>query len=87
MLVLISVEASSNTKKKFIDSCSWYKIPVYIFGEKERLGHCMGKELRASLAIMDEGFANAIMKQLSLLQQEDQQKQEVNGGNETEWQK
>ena len=75
-LVLISKEASDNTKKKFIDSCSWYKVPIYLFGDKERLGHSMGKQLRASLAIMDEGLANAIVKQFTLLKHEDQRRQE-----------
>ena len=75
-LVLISEEASDNTKKKFIDSCSWYQIPIYLFGEKERLGHSMGKQLRASLAIMDEGLAVAIVKQFTLLKHEDQRRQE-----------
>ena len=41
-LVLVSEESSENTKKKFIDSCSWYKIPIYLFGEKERLRYFGG---------------------------------------------
>ena len=75
-LVLVSEEASNNTKKKFIDSCSWYRIPIYLFGEKERLGHSMGKQFRASLAIMDEGLADAIVKQFTLLKHEDQRRHE-----------
>ena len=32
--------------------------------DKDTLGHAMGKEFRASLAILDEGFAKEIMKQM-----------------------
>ena len=31
---------------------------------KDTLGHAMGKEFRASLAILDEGFADGILKEL-----------------------
>ena len=33
-------------------------------GDKDTLGHAMGKEFRASLAILDEGFADGILKEL-----------------------
>ena len=38
--------------------------PIYIYGDKDTLGHAMGKEFRASLAILDEGFADGIQKEL-----------------------
>ena len=73
-LVLISEEASANTKKKFIDSATYYSVPVYLFGGKDELGHAMGKEFRASLAITESGLAKAIMKQLEILGHEDQRR-------------
>lgn len=63
-LVVIAQDASDNTKKLFQDKCSFYKIPIIVFGTKEELGHAIGKEYRASLAILDTGFAEAIMKNL-----------------------
>ena len=42
-LVIVSEEASDNTKKMFENSCAYYKVPVYQFGMKEELGHAMGK--------------------------------------------
>ena len=63
-LVIVAENASDNTKKMFRNMCTYYKVPLYFFGEKEELGHAMGKEIRASLAILDVGFANAIEKQL-----------------------
>jgi ribosomal protein L7Ae-like RNA K-turn-binding protein len=62
-LVIVAEDSSDNTKKKFRDMCEFYKVPIYFHGDKNTLGHAMGKEFRASLAILDEGFANGIQKQ------------------------
>lgn len=63
-LVIVSSAASENTKKKFRNMCDYYRVPVYFFGEKEELGHAIGKEFRASLAVLDEGLAKAIEKNI-----------------------
>ncbi|MCI8750363.1 MAG: ribosomal L7Ae/L30e/S12e/Gadd45 family protein [Lachnospiraceae bacterium] len=63
-LVIVAEDASDNTKKKFKNMCEYYKIPVRIHGIKDELGHCIGKEFRASLAITDEGLAQAVMKKM-----------------------
>ncbi len=63
-LVIIAGDASANTKKKFQNMCDFYKVPIYFYGDKETLGHAMGKEIRASLAITDSGFAKSISKYL-----------------------
>lgn len=63
-LVIVSKEASDNTKKMFTDMCSFYEVPLYFYGTKEELGHCMGKEFRASVAVTDEGFAKSIIDRL-----------------------
>ncbi len=63
-LVLVADDASLNTKKKFRDMCGFYQVPIYFLSDKEQLGRAMGKEFRASLAVQDENFANAIIKEL-----------------------
>ena len=63
-LVVVAGDSSDNTKKKFRDMCEFYKVPIYFYGDKDTLGHAMGKEFRASLAILDEGFAKGIRKHL-----------------------
>ena len=63
-LVIVSDAASDNTKKMFRNMCSFYKVPMYTYGTKEDLGHSMGKQFRASLAVTDEGFAKSIEKRL-----------------------
>ena len=64
-LVFVAGDASDNTKKKFRNMCDFYKVPIYFYEDKDTLGHAMGKEFRASLAITDAGFAEGIMKQVN----------------------
>lgn len=63
-LVIVAGDASDNTKKKFQNMCDFYKVPIYFYKDKDTLGHAMGKEFRASLAVLDEGFAKGIRKQM-----------------------
>lgn len=63
-LVVAAEDASENTKKKFRNMCSFYQVPIYFYGDKESLGRAMGKEYRACLAVQDENFVKAIMKEL-----------------------
>ena len=63
-LVIVAADASDNTKKKFQNMCDFFKVPIYFYGDKDTLGHAMGKQFRASLAILDEGFAKGILKEL-----------------------
>ena len=59
-LVIVSEEASENTKKMFTNMCTYYKVPIYLFGTKDELGHAMGQEFRASLSVEDVGFAKSM---------------------------
>ena len=63
-LVIVSEEASENTKKHFTDMTSFYEVPIYLYGDKESLGRAIGKEFRASLAIVDENLAKAVETKL-----------------------
>jgi len=63
-LVIVSEDASDNTKKQFSDKCSYYEVPMIFFGDKESLGHAIGKDVRTSLAITDKGFAQSLRKNL-----------------------
>lgn len=59
-LVIIATDSSENTKKAYKDMTAFYKVPLYEILSKEKLGTCIGKMHRASLAVMDEGFAKKI---------------------------
>lgn len=62
VLVLVAGDASENTKKMFTNMCAFYKVPLRIYGTKETLGRAMGKEYRASIALLDRGFAGSVLK-------------------------
>lgn len=67
-LVIVACDASDNTKKMFENQCKHYQVPFYCWGLKEELGHAIGKEFRASIAITDQGFSDALLKQLDKLE-------------------
>lgn len=64
-LVIVAEDASENTKKMFRNMCEFYEVEIVFYGSKESLGHCIGKEFRASLAVIDESLANAVRKKLA----------------------
>ena len=63
-LIIVANDASDNTKKKFRNMCEFYEVPIYFYKDKDTLGHAMGKEMRASLAVLDEGLAKGILKHI-----------------------
>jgi ribosomal protein L7Ae-like RNA K-turn-binding protein len=67
-LVIVADDASDNTKKMFTNMCAFYKVPIYFYGNKETLGNAMGKEMRASVALLDEGFSSTIIKKIEMKQ-------------------
>lgn len=67
-LVIVAEDASDNTKKMFTNMCTYYNVPIYLFGDKDNLGHAIGKEFRASLAVFDKGLADAIERILKMMQ-------------------
>ncbi len=63
-LVIVSTDASDNTKKLFTDKCNYRDIPIYYYSEKEKLGKAIGKSMRTSIAVTDPGMAANIAKHL-----------------------
>lgn len=61
-LVVVANDASDNTKKKFRNSCEYYSVPILFLGSKKELGRMTGKEYRASIAVLDQGFADMIQR-------------------------
>ena len=68
--VIVSRDASENTAGKFRNKCEYYGVPMAVFGDKELLGHAIGKEVRTSIAITDNGFAKTLQKNLELEEQD-----------------
>lgn len=64
-LVIITSDASENTMKKITDKCNFFNVEKHVFGNREDLGHAIGKESRVVLAITDAGFAKKISELLN----------------------
>ena len=69
-LVVVAQDASDNTKKSFFNMTDFYHVPCYCYGSKEDLGRCIGKEFRASLAVIDENLAKAVENKLEMIKTE-----------------
>ena len=61
MLVIVAEDASENTRKLFTDKCSFYQVPLKLYGTREELGRAIGKDIRSSLAVTNEGLAQSII--------------------------
>lgn len=66
-LVIVACDASANTQKQFQDMATFRGIPIYRYGDKESLGHFVGKEFRASLAVINEQLARSIEDRLKMI--------------------
>lgn len=68
-LLILSVDASENTICKFQEMAKKYGINYICFGEKEKLGCCIGKSQRTVLSIRDEKTAAAFISKINQQQQ------------------
>ena len=63
--VIIAGDAQKNTVSTISNKCAFYNIPFEFYGNKDTLGHAIGKEERSCAAVTDQGFADSISKLLS----------------------
>jgi len=61
-LIIVSRDASDNTKRKFKDLCKYKGVDFRIFGEKILLGKYIGKDMRAVIGILDVEFSKQLIK-------------------------
>lgn len=66
-LVVVAGDASDNTKKMFQNMCDYYEVPYWSGLDKDTLGHVIGKEFRASLAVNDDGFCKALKEYTDMM--------------------
>jgi ribosomal protein L7Ae-like RNA K-turn-binding protein len=63
-LIIITEDASDNTKKKFFDKCLFRSVKLIVFGDKESVGNYIGKSERSVVGILDTGFANKLCEMI-----------------------
>lgn len=59
-LVIIAIDASENTKKKYIDKCTYYEIPYVWIDSSIMLSQAIGQNNRMAIAVNDAGFAEKL---------------------------
>ncbi len=70
-LVIMAKDASPNTKKKIETALFNSAITMLEFGNKEKLGHTLGKAQFSVIAISDSGFAGRIEELIEHVQNND----------------
>ena len=60
ILLLVATDASANTKKKFTNKTTFYKVPMYSLFTKDEMGGAIGTHSRATIAVVCENFAKKI---------------------------
>lgn len=63
-LVIVTEDASDNTKKFFNDKCSFRKIPHVVWGTRIEMGMILGKADRVAVAVLDEKLAEKILNMI-----------------------
>lgn len=63
-LVLLAADCASNNEKKYIQLADTHHIPLRKVASKEALGTAIGKEVRVVVAVQDDGFAKALLKEI-----------------------
>ena len=59
-LVIVSEDASLNTKKKFKNSCEFYSVAITEYEDRYMLGRCIGREFAVVIAIEDFNMAKGL---------------------------
>ena len=62
VLVIVSSDASDNTKKHFSDMAAFRDIPFRIYSDSGSIGHALGQDMRKTVAVTDQGFADRILE-------------------------
>lgn len=65
VLVLITEDASGNTRKKFQNACKSQSVECLLFGTKVQLGEMLGKEMISVVAITDQRFSEKIREMVN----------------------
>ena len=58
-LMIMSEDTGANTRKKIIDKCTFYNVPL-VYMDGETMNRSIGEQNRKFIAILDEGFAQKL---------------------------
>lgn len=60
-VVIIADDVSKNAYKSITNSCKYYDVKYFTVGDMETLGHSVGNNFNATVAVTDEGLGNLII--------------------------
>ncbi len=63
-LILIAEDAADDTRERMTRLCNNVEVPCRVAGTGEILGQYTGKDLRMTVGILDQGFADRIRELL-----------------------
>lgn len=63
-LIILAEEASEKTKKEMNYYSEKNNIKLIVYGNIDENSHAIGKKNRAIIAILDDGLANSILKEI-----------------------
>lgn len=58
-LLIISDDIGENSKKKYLDKCSFYHVP-YVFMKDEEMAKALGGRNRKAVLILNKGFGEKL---------------------------
>lgn len=61
-LIVITDDATDNTKEKFISMATRFNVPYIVYGNREDLSHAIGKYNRAVYGISNKKFSRELRK-------------------------
>ena len=67
ILLILAEDSSERTKEEYIRLAKLSGITWRIFGEKEKLGHAVGKGIPAAILISDSGFGMSLLQRIDTL--------------------
>ena len=67
ILLILAEDSSERTKEEYIRLAKLSGITWRIFGEKEKLGHAVGKGIRAAILISDSGLGMSLLQRIDTL--------------------
>lgn len=59
-LIIVSADASDNTRKKFSNMAAFRSVPIIFVGSRDEIGHCIGRRFAVSCCVTDDGFAERL---------------------------
>ena len=59
-LIILSADASDNTKKKFSNMAEFRSVPIIFVGDRDEIGHSIGRRFAVSCCVTDDGFAKRL---------------------------